>query len=64
MGVEYRYIPLVRSDLISILRAYVINIYIYRTRSNLYTPDSVSLASLARQLPEANKYKNLTIIVY
>ena len=25
-------------------------IYIYRTSSNLYTPDSVSLASLARQL--------------
>ena len=27
-----------------------IYIYIYRTSSNLYTPDSVSLASLARQL--------------
>ena len=30
--------------------SYGINIYIYRTSSNLYTPDSVSLASLARQL--------------
>ena len=27
-----------------------IYIYIYRTSSNLYTPDSVSLASLARQI--------------
>ena len=30
--------------------SYGINIYMYRTSSNLYTPDSVSLASLARQL--------------
>ena len=30
--------------------SYGINIYIYRTSSNLYTTDSVSLASLARQL--------------
>ena len=40
-----------RSDW-SILRAYVMHIYIhtYHTSSNLYTPDSVSLALLTRQL--------------
>ena len=36
-----------------------IYIYIYRTSSNLYTPDSVSLASLARQL----LLKNIAVCV-
>ena len=50
-----------RSDW-SILRAYVINIYIYRTSSNFYTPDSGSLASLARQF--CNTYFHIYIYIY
>ena len=34
-----------------------IHIYIYRTSSNLYSPDSVSLASLARQLYRATLHE-------
>ena len=41
-----------------------IYIYIYRTSSNLYTPDSVSLASLARQLWHIYLHTHIYIYIY